>query len=97
MNEEKIPGYDQIIHFDTDIVDSRRQASLTNGPLDSGTFDELVEEAERFLAGREIESTERIGELMKELEKVKFVNNDDRASALLREFEKKYRKEAVES
>lgn len=102
MNEEiipkgetPIPGYDQIIHFDTDISVSRKKRSYTEGDLPAEAFDELVEEAERFLSGRELESTDRVSELMNELEMALLVNNDKRVRALQKEFEQTYRKEVV--
>jgi hypothetical protein len=55
-----------------------------------------VDEARRFLAGRELESTERITELLEGLDTAVAINNDPEARALRREFLHRFRPDMVE-
>jgi hypothetical protein len=55
-----------------------------------------VDEARRFLSGRELESTERITEVLEGLDTAVAINNDPEARSLRRELLHRFRPDMVE-
>jgi hypothetical protein len=97
MNKEHIPEYDRIKAFDEDIRDSQENPVLTGegSEIPEALSDDLVAEADAFLATHEIESAEQLNTLLEELYTATAINNNPRAKELRRAIEMRYRREAM--
>lgn len=94
---EHIPEYDRICAFDQDILDSRGTPRLSGEDSESpnAIAGDLVAEADAFLKRHEIESREKLNELLEELDTATAINNDPRARELRHAIEVRYNEEAM--
>ncbi|OGZ05617.1 MAG: hypothetical protein A2845_04625 [Candidatus Lloydbacteria bacterium RIFCSPHIGHO2_01_FULL_49_22] len=95
MNNHEIPEeYGRIIAHDKDIADSRLTPRLVGAEIPVSISQELVEEADHFLALHDVESGDRLTALLEELDTAVAIDNDPRARELIRALKERYRLEA---
>ena len=94
---EHIPEYDRIGAFDQDMLDSRGTPRLNgeDSEIPNAVASDLVAEADRFLERHDIESREKLNELLEELDTATAINNDPRARELRHMIESRYNQEVM--
>lgn len=90
--KEAIPEYDRIRSFDQDIHDSRNKPQWNGkeSTLPNAIVEDLVAEADDFLKRHEIESWEKLEEMLEELDTAIAINNDPHARELRKMIAQRY-------